>query len=193
MQRIGSTSVYRNHFISHFHSANTGIFFNSKSEEITIAINHSALIAASDHPRAQDIFNILTLLDMPAALQKISSDLDIHDLLKHALPRQALQSLVKRPGFTVKKISIGPAFTERKLQHLLSPQHSEPLSPLEVGNSHRFMHTLNTCLAQRKQLENGFFKPKAAIPHRPIDLQALCPGIGFVMRYLNQIDHGVYI
>ena len=157
----------------------------------------AALIAQCQHPRAESLFAVLSLLGIPSQLPKLASDLEVYDLLKRGLPNTVIRALMKQTGFTLQELSTALGITVQTLKRRsqtanrrgqLSSVQSVAAWQLAVV----FMRTQRV-MGTPENAKTWLCSEARSMRYRkPIELLALWPGVEFVSTTLQRIQHGVY-
>ncbi|MFT3931051.1 MAG: DUF2384 domain-containing protein [Spongiibacteraceae bacterium] len=157
----------------------------------------AALIAQCQHPRAESLFTVLSLLGISSQLPKLASDLELYDLLKRGLPNTVIRALMKHTGFTFQELSTALAITEQTLKRRcltanrrgrLSSAQSAAIWQLAVV----FMRTQRVMGTPENAKIWLCSEARSMRYRKPIELLALAPGVEFVSTTLQRIQHGVY-
>lgn len=155
-------------------------------------------LAQCQHPDAQNIFEILSLLSIPGQIKTLASDLEVHDLLQKGLPVKSVRSLVNKTGFSVKELSMAMPIKERALLRLIADtSRTARLSSQESDALWRFAAVFakaQQVMGTAEYAKGWLCTDARSLRYRkPIDVLSLSPGAELVLRVLNQLLYGVYI
>ena len=155
-------------------------------------------MAQCQHPDAQNLFEILSLLGIPGRIKTLASDLEVHDLLQKGLPIKSVRSLVKTTGFSAHELSTAVPITERVLQRFIADvRQTARLSSQESDVLWRFAAVFakaQKVMGTAHYAKGWLCSEARSLRYRkPIEVLSLSPGAELVLRVLNQLLHGVYL
>ena len=123
--------------------------------------------------------------------------LDVHDLLRRGLPREALTALFANISvLTDQNCELALGVSRRTLQRFRAAP-GKPLSNEQSGRAWKFAEILSKAtevFGSQQEAEQWLERPAMGLDRRrPIDLLATPAGVKLVEDFLGQMEYGVYV
>lgn len=164
--------------------------YNPLSEDAAQA--QEAAISYNTSP--QRYSQLVAIIGGTKALKKdISNEMDLIHITRLGLPKRSLDTLAKKLGISMERMSSLLHISHRTLQRKLPTDHLSVHVSEQILSIAEVIRKGIDVLGDEDRLEIWLHSELSAIGHKkPIDLMDTTFGTRLLIRMLGRIEHGVY-
>lgn len=164
--------------------------YNPLSEDPSQA--QEAAISYNTSP--QRYSQLVAIIGGTKALKKdISNEMDLIHITRLGLPKRSLDTLAKKLGISMERMSSLLHISHRTLQRKLPTDHLSVHVSEQILSIAEVIRKGIDVLGDEDRLEIWLHSELSAIDHKkPIDLMDTTFGTRLLIRMLGRIEHGVY-